>query len=390
MNQNNNKQIVDHRDLGEKLKLFYFSEYAPGIPFFLPKGVFLYQKLQELIRGYYEKYNYQEVMSPMFMSSELWKCSGHYDYFKDNMFFLEEEKYALKPMNCPAHMDIFKFMRVQKKDLPLRIADFGKLFRNENSGSLHGLARVKSFSQDDAHIFVSEDLLEKELNQLLEMVLEIYNYFGFKNIKINLSGRPQKSAGSDSQWDQAESILKKVLSNVEYIENPGEGAFYGPKIDFEVADSKGRYFQLGSIQLDFQLPHRFNLKYQDGVDSKEPIVIHRAILGSLERFIAILLEHYEGWIPAEFSKVQAKVIVLQKGLNISHYELEFKKAGIRYEIEFVDNIKQGVKSFYKDKVPYLIILGQKEVESRSLVIKNKDHQEQVLLSNIIEYWRLKK
>lgn len=385
MKQINNN--IDHRILGEKLKLFYFSDYAPGIPFFLPKGVFLYQKLQDLIRKYYEKYNYQEIMSPMFMSSELWKCSGHYDYFKDNMFFIENEKYALKPMNCPAHMALFEAMKVQRKDLPLRIADFGKLFRNENSGSLHGLARVKSFSQDDAHIFLAPDQLKAELNQLLSMVLEIYKYFGFKDFKINLSGRPLKRAGSDQDWDQAESILKEVLAGIDYINNPGEGAFYGPKIDFEVADSRGRYFQLGSIQLDFQLPERFNLKYQDGAEAKRPIVVHRAILGSLERFIAILLEHCEGWIPLEFSKLQAKVIVLNKEADLSEYEAQFKRLGIRYEIEIVDNLKQGVKDFYREKPPFLFIIGDQELKSQSIMIKDKQSQKIIKLSELANFWK---
>lgn len=229
-----NKQ--DHRVLGEQLGLFKFSEMAPGIPFFLPKGVFLYNQLLALIRIYYSKYNYQEIMSPLFMSSELWKISGHYDYFKQNMFFLDEEKFALKPMNCPAHMVLFDALKPDRKDLPLRIADFGKLFRNENSGSLHGLARVKSFSQDDAHIFLAEDQLEQELRDLIKMVFEIYDFFGFKDFKVFLSSRPEKRAGSDSQWDLAEGILSKVLADIKYIDNPGEGAFYGPKIDFEVAE----------------------------------------------------------------------------------------------------------------------------------------------------------
>lgn len=375
------KQLQDHRDLGEQLGFFKFSDFAPGIPFFLPKGVFLYNKLQEFIRQYYEKYNYQEIMSPLFMSSDLWKKSGHYDYFHSNMFFLEEEKYALKPMNCPAHMVLFDSLKVDKKQLPMRIADFGKLFRNENSGSLHGLARVKSFSQDDAHIFLAKDQMKKELEDLLSMVQEIYGFFGFK-YKINLSMRPDKRAGSDEQWDQAEAVLKEVLSKVEYIENPGEGAFYGPKIDFEVADSWGRYFQLGSIQLDFQLPERFDLHYFDNNQKVRPVVIHRAILGSLERFIAILLEHSQGWIPPQLSKIQAQVLILP-GVDFKDYEKEFKNIGLRFKLfEEGMNIKQAVKKFYEDKVPYLIIIGPKELANNQIMLRDQNGQRLVNLSDL--------
>lgn len=381
---------LDHRIIGEQLGIFKFNELSPGIPFFLPKGVFLYHKLQELIRRYYDKYNYQEIFSPLFMSSDLWKCSGHYDYFKQNMFFLEEEKYALKPMNCPAHMALFDSMKVDKKELPLRIADFGKLFRNENSGSLHWLARVKSFSQDDAHIFLSPEQLEGELNQLLDMVMEIYKFFDFKDFKIFLSGRPEKRAGKDEQWDEAERILRKVLSaKVDFQENPGEGAFYGPKIDFEVADSWGRYFQLGSIQLDFQLPERFNLKYFDNNEAKQPIVVHRAILGSLERFIAILLENCQGWLPVEFSKVQAQVVILKDNLPIENYLDKFAELGIRYQVVEEKNIKQAIKNFYEQKLPFLFIIGEKEIENNSLMIKSKDSQEMVSLDDLAKFWRAK-
>lgn len=375
--------MKDHRDLGEKLMIFKFSEQAPGIPFFLPKGVYLYNKLLEFIRQYYEKYNYQEVMSPLFMSSNLWKQSGHYDYFKANMFFLEEEKYALKPMNCPAHMVLFDSLRVQKKDLPLRIADFGKLFRNENSGSLHGLARVKSFSQDDAHIFLAPEQLQEELKNLLNMVIEIYKFFGFK-YKISLSARPEKRAGEDYQWDEAESILKNLLSSYEYEFCPGEGAFYGPKIDFQVQDGQGREFQLGSIQLDFQLPQRFDLFYHENNQKKRPIVIHRAFLGSLERFIAILLEHSQGWIPVEFSKIQAKVVVLDS--LPKEYEEMFKVLKIRVEVVKADNLKQEIKEFYHQQYPYLFIIGSKELQDSSLMIKNKDKQEKILLKDLPLFW----
>lgn len=386
------KQIenqLDHRILGEQLGIFKFSDLAPGIPFFLPRGVFLYHKLQELIRRYYDKYNYQEIFSPLFMSSDLWKCSGHYDYFKQNMFFLEEEKYALKPMNCPAHMALFDSMKVDKKELPLRIADFGKLFRNENSGSLHGLARVKSFSQDDAHIFLAPEQLEAELNQLIDMVLEIYIFFGFKDFKIFLSSRPEQKAGNDQQWDEAEGILRKVLSKVDYQENPGEGAFYGPKIDFEVADSSGRYFQLGSIQLDFQLPERFNLKYYDNNEAKQPIVVHRAILGSLERFIAILLEDCQGWLPVEFSKVQAQVVVLKDQKLPSEYLDKFQELGIRYQVFQESNLKQAIKNFYEQKLPYLFIIGAKEISNKNLMVKSKSGQEKIKLEDLGKFWKLK-
>lgn len=379
------KELKDHRVLGEELGFFKFSEYSPGIPFFLPKGVFLYNKLQEFIRRYYEKYNYQEIMSPLFMNSELWKKSGHYDYFKQNMFFLDEEKYALKPMNCPAHMVLFDSFKIDKNQLPMRIADFGKLFRNENSGSLHGLARVKSFSQDDAHIFLAPEQLEEELIQLLKMVQEVYSFFGFKDYKIYLSGRPLKKAGSDQQWDVAEEKLRKVLSGVPYLENPGEGAFYGPKIDFEVADSSGRPFQLGSIQLDFQLPERFNLKYYDNNKPCQPIVIHRAILGSLERFIAIYLEHCQGQLPVEFSKVQLQVLVLGD-LNLEKEEEVLKSLKIRYQVKKLNNLKQGLKEFYEEKVPYSLIIGKKEQEQSSVMLKSPSGQELVPLQDFYKKW----
>lgn len=379
------KELKDHRVLGEELEFFKFSEYSPGIPFFLPKGVFLYNKLQEFIRRYYEKYNYQEIMSPLFMNAELWKKSGHYDYFKANMFFLDEEKYALKPMNCPAHMVLFDSFKVDKNKLPMRIADFGKLFRNENSGSLHGLARVKSFSQDDAHIFLAPEQLEEELIQLLQMVQEVYSFFGFKDYKIYLSGRPSKKAGSDEQWDIAEEKLRRVLSGVEYLENPGEGAFYGPKIDFEVSDSSGRPFQLGSIQLDFQLPERFNLKYYDNNKPVRPIVIHRAILGSLERFIAIYLEHCQGQLPVEFSKEQVRVLVLGD-LNFEKEEEVLRSLKIRYKIEKVNNLKQGLREFYEEKIPYALIIGKKEQENNSVMLKSASGQELILLQDFYKKW----
>lgn len=312
--------------------------------------------------------------------------SGHYDYFKNNMFFLEEEKFALKPMNCPAHMVLFDALRVDKKQLPLRIADFGKLFRNENSGSLHGLARVKSFSQDDAHIFLAPEQLEEELNNLLQMVQEIYSYFGFKKYKINLSRRPEKRAGSDSQWDSAEAILQKVLSKVEYIDNPGEGAFYGPKIDFEVADNQGRYFQLGSIQLDFQLPERFDLHYLENNIKHRPIVIHRALLGSLERFIAIWLEHNQGHFPLYFSKVQAQVLVLNPSQDISAYKKLFKELGIRVEYKQVENIKQSLKEYYASKVPYVFILGNKEIAEGKIMVQNFNFKNSLSLEDFKGFW----
>lgn len=376
------KNPLDHRVLGEQLALFKFNEFAPGIPFFLPKGVFLYHKLQELIRGYYQKYNYQEVMSPMFMNAELWKCSGHYDYFKDNMFFLEDEKYALKPMNCPAHMVLFNSLRLQKKDLPFRMADFGKLFRNESSGSIHGLARVKSFSQDDAHIFLAPEQLEEELRNLLKMVLEIYHFFGFDNFKINLSGRPDQRAGSDDQWDRAESILKNVLKGIDYINNPGEGAFYGPKIDFEVADSQGRFFQLGSIQLDFQLPERFQVEYFEGNQPQRPIVVHRAILGSLERFIAIYLEHCQGWMHPSLCAQEASVLFLNARIDQAAYEKEFKNLHLRYQVKQVDNLKQAIKEFYEEKIPYLIIIGNQEDKQNSVMVKSHKGQKVVPLQDL--------
>ena len=369
----------DHRKLGKELELFHFEKVAPASPFFMPKGTVVYNELVDFMRSVYRKYDYKEVITPQILDSDLWHTSGHYDHYKENMYFsrIDEREYAVKPMNCPCHMLMFAHYKYSYRDLPLRYADFGRLHRYEKAGALAGLTRVRTFCQDDAHIFLELEDIQEEIKKLMEMFFTCYEHFGFKNIRVNLSTRPEKKCGDDSTWDVAESALKNALdsSNHHYSIKEGDGAFYGPKIDVEISDALNRYHQLGTIQLDFQLPERFNLKYttSEGVE-KRPVVIHRALLGSLERFIGVYLEHVGGAFPFWISPEQAVIVPVNNANHLSFaQDLKNELKGLGYRVRIDDrNESMGYKTrqIQKSKVPFMIVIGDREIESKSASVRS--------------------
>ncbi len=373
----------DHRKLGKELELFIFDPVAPASPFFMPKGTMVYNGLVDFMRRIYKKFDYQEVITPQVLDSDLWHTSGHYEKYKENMYFtqIDDREFALKPMNCPCHMLMFSHHRYSYRDLPLRFADFGRLHRYEKSGVVAGLTRVRTFCQDDAHIFIQTDGIQDEIKTLMNMFFIGYEHFGFKKIKIGLSTRPEMRVGSDEAWDQAEAALKAALdsSGRDYFVNEGDGAFYGPKIDIQVADAIGRYHQLGTIQLDFQLPDRFDLKFtnQNG-EMERPVVIHRALLGSLERFIGVYLEHVGGAFPFWLSPEQAVIVPIK---NEQHLEaaqklaMELKKKGFRVRVDD-RNESMGFKTRQAQtgKIPFMLVLGDKEIEENAVAVRKYGEQ----------------
>lgn len=368
----------DHRKLGKELELFIFDPVAPASPFFMPKGALVYNGLVDFMRRIYKKFGYQEVITPQVLDVDLWHTSGHYEKYHENMYFtqIDEREFALKPMNCPCHMLMFSHHRYSYRDLPLRFADFGRLHRYEKSGVVAGLTRVRTFCQDDAHIFIQADGIQKEIADLMDMFFIGYEHFGFKKIKIGFSTRPEMRVGSDEVWDQAEAALKAALdaSGREYFVNEGDGAFYGPKIDIQVADALGRYFQLGTIQLDFQLPDRFDLKFtnQNG-EMERPVVIHRALLGSLERFIGVYLEHVAGAFPFWLSPEQAVIIPVKNELHLeAAQKLQRELAQKGYRVRVDDrNESMGLKTRQAQtgKIPFMLVLGDKEIETQSVSVR---------------------
>lgn len=361
----------DHRKLGKELELFIFDPVAPASPFFMPKGALVYNGLVEFMRRIYNKFGYQEVITPQVLDVDLWHTSGHYEKYHENMYFtqIDEREFALKPMNCPCHMLMFSHHRYSYRDLPLRFADFGRLHRYEKSGVVAGLTRVRTFCQDDAHIFIQFDGIQNEIADLMKMFFIGYEHFGFKKIKIGFSTRPEKRVGSDETWDKAEAALKAALdaSGKEYFINEGDGAFYGPKIDIQVADALGRYFQLGTIQLDFQLPDRFDLKFtnQNG-EMERPVVIHRALLGSLERFIGVYLEHVAGAFPFWIAPEQAIVIPVKNELHLeAAQKLQRELANKGYRVRVDDrNESMGLKTRQAQtgKIPFMLVIGDNEMK----------------------------
>jgi len=369
----------DHRKLGKELDLFSFHTVAPASPFFHPKGTIIYNELVEYIRELYVKYDYQEVITPQILDVDLWHKSGHYDNYKENMYFTsqkdEKREYAVKPMNCPTHTFIYSSQKRSYRDLPLRIADFGRLHRYEPSGVTSGLTRVRSFAQDDAHIFCTVDQIEHEVQQMVEMILDLYNLFSFKDVEIEISTRPEKYIGEIEVWDEAEAILEKSLEDngYEYDINEGDGAFYGPKIDFIVNDALEREWQLGTVQLDFMMPERFDLTYTGSSGEEErPVMVHRAVLGSLERFIGILIEHTNGEMPLWLSPVQLSLLPITDDHQEFAYQIkeQFQSAGIRVEVD-ARNEKVGAKIREAElqKVPYMGILGDREVENGTISLR---------------------
>lgn len=369
----------DHRKIGQDLDLFSFSPLAPATPFLHPKGASIYIALTDYVRELYARYGYGEVVTPQILDVELWKTSGHYANYSENMFFSEvdERQFAVKPMNCPTHCLIFATRLRSYRDLPIRYADFGRLHRYERSGVTNGLFRVRSFAQDDAHIFCTEEQIESEVLAVTDMILEVYRTFGFDDVGIELSTRPAKRLGSDELWDRAEAGLAGALDHrgVAYKVNPGDGAFYGPKIDFHIHDALGRSWQLGTIQLDYQLPARFGLHYV-GADGAEhqPVMIHRAMLGSLERFMAILIEQTAGAFPVWLAPVQAVVLpISEKFVDYGgKVQATLAAAGLRVELDG-RNEKLGyrIREAQMQKVPYMLVVGAREEEEATVSVRRR-------------------
>ena len=361
----------DHRKIGKDLGLFSFHPEAPASPFFHPDGAALYNQLVSYIRGLYIEYGYEEVITPQILDVDLWHRSGHYDNYVDNMYFttVDDKEFAVKPMNCPTHCLMFSEGKKSYRDLPIRMADFGRLHRYERSGVVHGLARVRSFCQDDAHIFCRPEDIESEISAVLDMINRTHRAFGFEESKVYLSTRPAKSIGSDQVWEQAEATLRSVLEKEapDFIENPGDGAFYGPKIDFAVIDAMKREWQLSTVQLDFSMPERFSLGYVDSEGGERcPVMIHRAVLGSLERFMAILLEHTGGALPLWLAPCQVRFVTVTDRQNeyAAAAVEQLKSAGIRARAD-LRNEKLGfkIREAQKQKVPVIAVVGDREVEA---------------------------
>ena len=373
----------DHRRLGPELDLFSFHQEAPASPFFHPKGAFVYNALVDFVRDLQRRGGYGEVVTPQILDVDLWHTSGHYQNYRDNMYFTEidERQFAVKPMNCPTHCLIFGTQLRSYRDLPIRYADFGRLHRYERSGVVSGLTRVRTFAQDDAHIFCTEEQIESEVLAATAMILEIYRTFEFDEVLIELSTRPEKRLGSDEVWDHAERALEKALRQLDtdYEINPGDGAFYGPKIDFQIRDAIGRSWQLGTIQLDYQLPERFGLKYV-GADGGEhrPVMLHRAMLGSLERFLGILIEHSAGAFPLWLAPLQAAVLpVSEKFTDYGEKVVgQLRSAGLRAELDS-RNEKLGyrIRQAQIQKVPYMLVVGGREQETATVNVRRRQGEE---------------
>lgn len=374
----------DHRKLGKELEYFHFDPIAPGSPFIMPKGTRVYNELTQFVRRLYGHYGYDEVITPQLLDVNLWKTSGHYDNYKDDMFFVEvdERQFAMKPMNCPCHMMMFKHYRYSYKDLPLRFADFGRLHRNEKSGTLAGLTRVRTFCQDDAHIFLPADKIQDEIKNLMEMFFICYRHFDFKNIRVNLSTRPDKKIGDDKIWDQSESALKEALKlgTYDYNLKEGDGAFYGPKIDIEIADAIGRWHQLGTIQLDFMLPERFDLSFTNQAGEQErPVVIHRALLGSLERFLGVYMEHVTGAFPFWLAPEQITLIPVNNEFHLDYArKIQAQLSALGYRCSIDDrneSLGKKTRETQKTKIPFMAVIGDKEVEAQLIALRKYGEQE---------------
>lgn len=367
---------TDHRTIGEKLDLYSFQEVSPGMTYWHPNGYVVYKELMRFIRQKLDQYGYQEIATPAFANLALWEVSGHSDHYKENMytFSSENQVFGLKPMNCPSTILIFNSRKWSYKDLPVRLADFDKLYRNEVSGSLTGLFRVRELTQDDAHLFVRDDQVEAELVMLLKMISEMYQVFGLE-YTAKLSTMPDSHLGDEALWTRAIDALKAGLNanKMKFEVKEKEGAFYGPKIDFDIKDSMGRAWQCATVQLDYQLPKRFGLEYT-GEDGKQhtPVIIHRVIYGSLERFIAVLTEHYQGKFPTWLAPVQTRVISISEGANEYAREVhkKLKDSGIRSECDDSNKtLEYKIREAQLMKVPYMLIVGGKEVEAKTVAVR---------------------
>lgn len=379
----------DHRKLGKEMELFHFDSIAPASPFFMPKGTIIYNELIDFMRRIYKKYDYDEVITPQVLDTELWKTSGHYDHYKENMYLTsaDEKEFGIKPMNCPCHMMMFKHYKYSYRDLPMRYADFGRLHRFEAAGAVAGLTRVRTFCQDDAHIFIALKDIQAEIIKLMDMFFVCYDHFGFKDIKIGLSTRPEGRLGDEKTWDIAENALREALekSGQKYHINEGDGAFYGPKIDIQIADAIGRYHQLGTLQLDFQLPERFDLTFTNDQGQEErPVVIHRALLGSLERFFGVYLEHVAGVFPFWLAPEQAVIVPVSTDKHLEFcrkLHAELKTAGIRVRIDD-RNETMGYKTrqIQQSKAPFMLVVGDREMENLAVSIRSYGEQASKTLS----------
>ena len=369
----------DHKKLGKELELFMISPEGPGFPFFLPKGMVLRNVLEDFWRKIHREHGYVEIKTPMILNEELWHRSGHWDHYKDNMYTtkIDDVDYGIKPMNCPGGMLVYKHNMHSYRDLPIRAGELGLVHRHEKSGELNGLFRVRCFTQDDAHIFCLPEQMEAEIAGVIQLVDEVYSLFGFP-YKVELSTRPEDSMGSDELWNMAETTLKKVLEDLQipYELNEGDGAFYGPKIDFHIKDCLGRSWQCGTVQLDFQMPERFDLTYigEDG-EKHRPVMLHRVIFGSIERFIGILIEHFAGAFPTWLAPVQVKILpISEKHLEYAQkvYDQLFKE-GIRVEID-ASNEKIGykIRKTQLEKVPYMLVVGDKEQENGTVAVRSRE------------------
>ena len=368
----------DHRKLGKELKLFTFAEEGPGFPFFLPKGVILKNTLIDFWRKLHYEAGYVEVETPIMLNKKLWETSGHWYHYKENMYtsMIDGEEFALKPMNCPGGMLVYKSEAHSYRDFPMRVGELGRVHRHELSGALHGLMRVRAFTQDDAHIFMLPDQIKSEIKGVVELIDKVYSKFGFK-YHVELSTRPEDSMGSDEEWNLAEDSLKGALEelNLDFIVNEGDGAFYGPKIDFHLEDSIGRTWQCGTIQLDFQLPQRFELEYvgSDG-EKHRPIVIHRVIFVSIGRFIGILIEHFAGKFPTWLAPVQVKVLPISDKFNDYSEQIknELEKNGIRVEMDYRnEKIGYKIREARNERVPYIIVIGEKEENEKKISLRSR-------------------
>jgi threonyl-tRNA synthetase len=370
----------DHRRLGKELGLFSFHKEAPATPFFLPDGTVVYNLLVDYIRALYEKYDYSEVITPQILDVDLWHRSGHYDHYKDNMYFTEidEREFAVKPMNCPTHCLIYGEDIRSYRDLPIRFADFGRLHRFERSGVVHGLTRVRSFCQDDAHIYCMPEQIQAEIRAVIEMIISTQKAFGFEETRVYLSTRPENSIGETEVWERAEATLKEALEaeSIAYQINEGDGAFYGPKIDFCVLDAMKREWQLSTAQLDFSMPERFELTYVDSSGSQaRPVMVHRAILGSLERFIGILIEHTGGALPLWLAPCQVRLVTVTDRQNeyAAAAEKSLRARGIRARAD-LRNEKLGfkIREARQAKVPVTAVIGDREVEDGTVAPRLRD------------------
>ncbi len=370
----------DHRKLGKELDLFSMHEEGPGFPFFHQKGMVIRNILENFWREEHEKRGYGEIKTPLILNEALWHQSGHWDHYKENMYFtnIDNNDYAIKPMNCPGSILVYKSKMYSYKDFPLRMGELGLVHRHELSGALHGLMRVRSFTQDDAHLFMLPSQIKEELIKTIELADYIYNVFGFK-YHLELSTRPENSMGTEEQWEIATNSLREALEakNIDYILNEGDGAFYGPKIDFHLEDAIGRTWQCGTIQLDFQMPERFDLTYvASDNEKKRPVMIHRTILGSIERFMGILIEHYAGRFPAWIAPVQAIVLPISDKFNDYANDIRNKMAeeGIRAELDHrSEKVGYKIREAQLQQIPYMLIVGEKEVEGKLVSVRSRDN-----------------